>query len=422
MRDERERMKKRALTATGVAMCGFGLRIVTACPSHPLSVTEMIRNSSPDFKVRFLSLNPAQQVLTSYRKVPFNKSTMDGGNTPYLHVPLYGIVSSDSSDPLYWMRVILASNRRTLMELAFGRCNLIALDFSLKADRALLSGAQNLFALIIALGKATVYVPTGLYDQPSNLGASVCLLLIIQLIVAALIVILLDELLQKGYGLGSGINLPSLEGMLPYHCEHWTDEIPAELNVEILADVLSPFSCYSLDSLLSDLQSLEDSPQLRAIGGITYYMSPPHTLKEAVCVPIHTAIYIAFMQSTCALFIKMWIEISGSGPKDVAKQLKDQQMVGFFFFFLLICVGFPVPISTSPTRRDAMPPTYLSTLPFLLFSCLSWPATLSPSFGERGERNTIADSVWMSVFLNVDREIGMRELGEPEMAAFGNLL
>lgn len=26
-------------------------------------------------------------------------------------VPLYGIMSSDSSDPLYWMRVILASNR-----------------------------------------------------------------------------------------------------------------------------------------------------------------------------------------------------------------------------------------------------------------------------------------------------------------------
>jgi preprotein translocase subunit SecY len=52
-----------------------------------------------------------------------------------------------------------------------------------------------------------VYVLTGLYGQPSDLGAGVCLLLIIQLIVAALIVILLDELLQKGYGLGSGINL-----------------------------------------------------------------------------------------------------------------------------------------------------------------------------------------------------------------------
>jgi protein transport protein SEC61 subunit alpha len=44
-----------------------------------------------------------------------------------------------------------------------------------------------------------VYVLTGLHGQPSDLGAGVCLLLIIQLVSAALIVILLDELLQKGY-------------------------------------------------------------------------------------------------------------------------------------------------------------------------------------------------------------------------------
>ena len=63
------------------------------------------------------------------------------------------------------------------------------------------------FALIIALSQATVYVLTGLYGQPKDLGAGVFLLLTIQLIIAALIVILLDELLRKGYGLGSGINL-----------------------------------------------------------------------------------------------------------------------------------------------------------------------------------------------------------------------
>ena len=63
------------------------------------------------------------------------------------------------------------------------------------------------FALIISLGQATVYVLTGLYGQPKDLGAGICLLLIIQLVAAALIVILLDELLQKGYGLGSGISL-----------------------------------------------------------------------------------------------------------------------------------------------------------------------------------------------------------------------
>ena len=175
------------------------------------------------------------------------------------------------------MRVILASNRGTLMELGItpivtsgmimqllAGANLIDIDFSLKEDRALFSGAQkrtclcsfafstscrnvsappsvfcpaeiavvrltfslayflfqfpsihstpltlilSVFALIISLGQATVYVLTGLYGQPSDLGAGVCLLLIIQLIVASLIVVLLDELLQKGYGLGSGINL-----------------------------------------------------------------------------------------------------------------------------------------------------------------------------------------------------------------------
>ena len=35
----------------------------------------------------------------------------------------------------------------------------------------------------------------------------ICLLLIVQLVLAGLVVILLDELLQKGYGLGSGISL-----------------------------------------------------------------------------------------------------------------------------------------------------------------------------------------------------------------------
>ena len=59
------------------------------------------------------------------------------------------------------------------------------------------------FALIISLGQATIDVLTGLYGQPKDLSIGVCLLLSIQLIVAALIIILLDELLQKGYGLDS---------------------------------------------------------------------------------------------------------------------------------------------------------------------------------------------------------------------------
>jgi protein transport protein SEC61 subunit alpha len=77
---------------------------------------------------------------------------------------------------------------------------------------------------------------------------------------------------------------------------------------------------------------MEDSPQLRATSGIAYYMSPPHTIKEAILDPIHMAIYIVFMISACAVFSKTWIEVSGSSPRDVAKQLKDQQMVRFHVF------------------------------------------------------------------------------------------
>ncbi|KAG8904846.1 translocon subunit, partial [Tulasnella sp. 408] len=346
-------------------------------------------------------------------------------------------MSSDSSDPLYWMRVILASNRGTLMELGItpivtsgmimqllAGANLIDVDFSLKEDRALFGGAQKLFALIISLGQATVYVLTGLYGQPSDLGAGVCLLLIIQLVVAALIVILLDELLQKGYGLGSGINLfiatnicesivwkafspttvntgrgPEFEGALValFHLLFtWNDksralkeafyrdrlpnvmnlvstvfifavviylqgfriEIPVKSNrnrgqrgvypvklfytsnmpimlqsaltshVFIVSQMLyNRFPNNLLVKLLGVWEPLEESSQLFAVSGISYYMSPPHTLKAALTDPIHTVLYIGFVLGACALFSKTWIEVSGSGPRDVAKQLKEQQMV-----------------------------------------------------------------------------------------------
>ena len=74
-------------------------------------------------------------------------------------------------------------------------------------DRALFNGAQKLFGMVITIGQSIVYVMTGMYGEPSDIGAGVCLLIIIQLFVAGLIVLLLDELLQKGYGLGSGISL-----------------------------------------------------------------------------------------------------------------------------------------------------------------------------------------------------------------------
>jgi protein transport protein SEC61 subunit alpha len=63
------------------------------------------------------------------------------------------------------------------------------------------------------------------------------------------------------------------------------------------------------------------------IGGLCYYFSPPESLGHILQDPVHAVLYIIFMLGSCAFFSKTWIDVSGSSAKDVAKQLKEQQMV-----------------------------------------------------------------------------------------------
>lgn len=53
------------------------------------------------------------------------------------------------------------------------------------------------FGMVITAAQSVVYVMTGMYGEPSDLGAGICLIIILQLFCAGLIVLLLDELLQK---------------------------------------------------------------------------------------------------------------------------------------------------------------------------------------------------------------------------------
>lgn len=116
--------------------------------------------------VRFLSLvrpfmGVLPEVAQAEKKVPFREKVLWTAVTLFIflvccQIPLYGIVSSDSADPFYWMRVILASNRGTLMELGISPIvtsglvmqllagsHIIEVDQSLKEDRALFNGAQK---------------------------------------------------------------------------------------------------------------------------------------------------------------------------------------------------------------------------------------------------------------------------------------
>jgi len=378
------------------------------------------------------------------RKIQFREKVLWTAITLFIflvccQIPLFGIMSSDSADPFYWIRVILASNRGTLMELGISPIVTSSLIMQLLAgaklldvgdspkERALFNGAQKLFGLVITLGQAIVYVMTGMYGEPNELGLGICLLIIIQLFVAGLIVLLLDELLQKGYGLGSGIslfiatnicetivwkafspttvntgrgtefegavvalfhllatrqdkvralkeafyraNLPNVNNLLAtvlifgiviyfqgfrvdlpiksarYRGQYssypiklfYTSNIPIILqsalvsNLYIVSQILSvKFQGNFLVSLLGVWADQGASGPGRAsypIGGLCYYMSPPESLGHIVEHPFHAIIYICFMLGSCAFFSKTWIDVSGSSAKDVAKQLREQQMV-----------------------------------------------------------------------------------------------
>ena len=56
------------------------------------------------------------------RKIPFKEKILWTTISLFVfllccQIPLYGIASAKGSDPLYWTRVIMASNRGSLMEL-----------------------------------------------------------------------------------------------------------------------------------------------------------------------------------------------------------------------------------------------------------------------------------------------------------------
>ena len=158
-------------------------------------------------------------------KIPFNEKITWTVCALFIYVvcsnlPLYGIQRAQTSDPFYWMRVILASNRGTLMELGvsplmttgmvlqlLAGAKILDVDVKSKEDRVLFTAAQKIVGLFVTLVQATLYVVSGMYGDVASIGVGNAILIVSQLTFAGFILLMLDELLQKGYGLGSGISL-----------------------------------------------------------------------------------------------------------------------------------------------------------------------------------------------------------------------
>lgn len=89
----------------------------------------------------------------------------------------------------------------------------------------------------------------------------------------------------------------------------------------------SKFRGNFLINLLGIWSDGEGGTRSAPIGGLCYYMTPPDSFSQMLMDPVHAITYIAFMLGSCAFFSKIWIDVSNSSAKDVAKQLKEQQTV-----------------------------------------------------------------------------------------------
>jgi len=132
-------------------------------------------------------------------------------------IPLYGVSTIGQSNTPTALRVIFASTEGSLMELGIGPIvtaglisqllvgsELIHLDFSKPEDRSVFSAFNKVFTFIFIIGEATLYVFSGYLG---NLPLLTTVIVIIELIGASIMVFLLDQMIQKGWGIGSGISL-----------------------------------------------------------------------------------------------------------------------------------------------------------------------------------------------------------------------
>ena len=183
---------------------------------------------------RFLGLfKPIGRILPEIkkpeRKVSFNEKIFWTGLVLIIflvmtQIPLYGVASS-ASDQFSQLRVIFASNRGTLMELGIGPIvtaglilqllagsSIIKCDMSDPEDRGLFTIASKVFSILLTAIQAAAYIISGMYGPVTSLSGGVIIIIFIQLISAGIIVMLMDELVQKGWGLGSGISLFIMAG------------------------------------------------------------------------------------------------------------------------------------------------------------------------------------------------------------------
>jgi preprotein translocase subunit SecY len=167
-----------------------------------------------------------KQKLTLYRRLAWTGIIL----VIYLvmaNIPLYGVPTQALTSTISLQNIIFASSAGTLMQLGIGPivtsglilevlvgAKLIDINLSNPDDQTKFTGAMKSLAVILAVIESIVVMLSGeLFPSGYSASLLVKVIIVIQLTIASYLVILMDEALQKGWGLGSAISLFILAGV-----------------------------------------------------------------------------------------------------------------------------------------------------------------------------------------------------------------
>jgi protein transport protein SEC61 subunit alpha len=363
------------------------------------------------------------------------------------NIPLYGVDLQQSTDYFYWLRVILASQRGTLTELGIGPIvtaglimqllmgsKIIDVDMADPYDRAMFSGAQKVLSIFLTIFNAVAYLIGGAFGRLGTIGIDGATFIFFQLLFAGIIIILLDELLQKGWGIGSGVSLfiaagvsgqifwnafsftpaqdglprgiviafftalfdndssttlgtilarpqyPSLIGILTtiliFFIVIWFESTRIEIplayrgyrgfkgkypmkllyvsNIPVilvnalyanflffgqllagpdgfLRQMFPEFWVNLLGVFESQASTTGAGTQLVPTGGLIWFLTPPLGIVDLVTNPGKAILYLFIFIGLCIILGRVWVDVSGLAPRDIADQLiaSKMQVPGF---------------------------------------------------------------------------------------------
>lgn len=168
------------------------------------------------------------EVSSPERGVRFNEKLFWTGIALALYlimaeIPLYGMGAPGGIE-FNPIQVIFASNQNSLMALGIGPIvtaglilqllagsGIIGFEASNPDDRGLFTSASKFFSIVMTGIQASAYLLGGFFGPGVEPGIGI--IIFIELMIAGLIVMLLDEMIQKGWGIGSGISLFIVAGV-----------------------------------------------------------------------------------------------------------------------------------------------------------------------------------------------------------------